>query len=101
MSKLNSSVKVPPGYNRSDLVAILSAIDNQVNALSEGRLSGAYNAQSVIPVATVLTPYAKGDFVRDTNASINGSAGAQYVRMGWICTSAPGGFTECRSLTGT
>lgn len=100
MSKLNSVVKVPPNYRRSDIVAILSSIDSQVNALSEGRLSATYNAQSVIPAGSA-TQYAKGDFVRDTNASVNGSAGAQYVRTGWICVSAPGGFVECRSLTGT
>ena len=101
MSKLNSVVKVPPGYRRSDIVSILSSIDAQVNALSEGRLSAIYNAQSTIPVATSANPYGRGDFVRDTNASVNGSAGAQYVRTGWICVSAPGGFVECRSLTGT
>lgn len=100
MSKLNSTVKVPSDYRRSDLVSILTAIDAQVNAISEGRVSGTYNAQSTIPTGSA-TPFAQGDFVRDPNASVNGSAGFRYIRTGWYCTSAPGGFSEARVLTGT
>lgn len=100
MSKLNSANRVPPQYSRSDLVNILTQIDSQVNNLSEGRVAAAYNAQSSIPSGSAVS-YARGDFVRDQNVSITGTVGSQYIRIGWYCTSAPGGFTEARVWTGT
>lgn len=102
MSKLNSAVKVPNEYRRSDLINILTQIDSQVNNLSEGRITASYNAGTISPNATAV-PSSVGDQVRNAAATVQGTVGAQYVITGWICTTAgtPGVWQPMRTLTGS
>lgn len=71
----------------------------QINAISEGRMAGAYNAQTAAPTTGT---YALGDFIRNSAPAQAGSASSQYVIFGWICTAAgtPGTWLQCRFLTG-
>ena len=72
----------------------------QVNLLSEGRMSAAYNAQTAAPTAGT---YALGDFVRNSNPSELGAGGSKYVIHGWQCVlgGTPGTWVQCRFLTGS
>lgn len=71
----------------------------QVNALSEGRLAGTYNAQTAAPTTGT---HAKGDQVRNSNPSEAGSAASKYVVIGFLCVvgGTPGTWVELRCLTG-
>lgn len=71
----------------------------QVNAMSEGRLTGAYNAQAAAPTTGA---YAQGDFIRNNAPAELGSAASKYVVTGWICVASgtPGTFVQARVLTG-
>lgn len=82
------------------LDAILRAIGQQVNQLSEGRMVARYNATTAAPTTG---PHARGDFVPNSEPSVLGVAGSQYVITGWLCTVSgePGTWVEQRSLTGT
>jgi hypothetical protein len=46
VSKLLLELRVPNEYKKSDLTDIIRAICQQVNTLSEGRISARYQAQS-------------------------------------------------------
>lgn len=72
---------------------------NQVNNLTEGRISAVTNAGTAAPTAG---RYAKGDFVRNSAPEELGSASSKYVITGWVCTAGgePGTWKQCRSLTG-
>lgn len=102
MSKLNSTNAVPPEYKRADIISILSKVDTQVNAISEGLISGTYNASTAIPSGSVA-PGTQGDKRWKSNLTVQGSAGAQYVNLGWACVASgvPGTWVEMRVLTGT
>ena len=95
MSKLSLADAVPAGYDKARLQDIIRALCNQVNPLSEGRLSARYNAQSTVPSGSAVS-YAPGDFVPDSNCTVtNGS-----VRLGWVCVApgTPGSFQEVQVL---
>ena len=81
------------------LVAELRTHALQINAISEGRLAGSYNAQTAAPTTGT---YAQGDFIRNSAPAELGSASSKYVIFGWVCTVAgtPGTFLQCRFLTG-
>lgn len=102
MSKLSSASRIPEQYRKSDLFSILTQSDAQINALSEGRISANYNAGTAAPTSS-LAPNAQGDKVWKTNVTVQGSAGVQYVTLGWVCVASgsPGTFVEMRVLTGT
>ena len=72
---------------------------NAVNSLAEGRLAGAYNAQTAAPTTGT---HAKGDQVRNSNPAEAGAVSSKYVVIGWICTvgGTPGTWLEMRTLTG-
>lgn len=72
---------------------------NQVNALSEGRMSAEYGALPSVPTSGL---YAQGDFVRNSEPSELGTAGSKYVIYGWLAVAGgtPGTFVQCRFLTG-
>lgn len=94
--KLNNSPRV--GIQDPNLQRELREHALQVNALSEGRLSGTYNAQSAVPTTGA---YAVGDFVRNSAPSELGSAASKYVVAGWLCLDdSPLTFVQCRFLTG-
>lgn len=71
----------------------------QVNALSEGRLAGTYNAQTAAPTTGT---WAKGDRIKNSAPAEAGSAASKYVILGWVCTvsGTPGTWLQCRALTG-
>lgn len=72
----------------------------QLNQLSEGRRVAHYNSVSATPVAQVEC--AVGDIIMNNSAVEAGTAGSQYVVIGYRCVSAgtPGDFVELRCLTG-
>lgn len=97
MSKLTLSQKVPFEYNQQTLSKMFKEIEQQVNMLSEGLISGKYTSRVAIPVAG---NYKRGDFISNSNTLELGSAGFKYVVAGWVCSTAPLTFKECRFLTG-
>ena len=74
-------------------------IAQQVNALSEGRLSATYNAYTAAPTTGT---WAKGDYIKNSNPAEAGVALSKYVVLGFVCTVAgtPGTWLQCRALTG-
>ena len=56
-------------------------IADQVNALSEGRVSGAYASRTSVPTTG---SWAQGDFVRNATPAEAGSAASKYVITGWL-----------------
>lgn len=106
MSKLILDLKVPAAYEKDRLTEIVRAISQQVNQLSEGRITARYQAQASVPTGSV-DAYTPGDIVWDSNATVRGSVAAglaaAYVRVGWInvAPGSPGTFVEMRVLTGT
>lgn len=95
--KLNTQPRV--GIKDPDLQRELREHAQQVNALSEGRLVGTYNAATAAPTAG---QFAQGDFVRNSAPVELGPALSRYVITGWLCTASgtPGTFVQVRSLTG-
>lgn len=95
--KLNNSPRV--GINNPDLQRELKDHAQQVNALSEGRIGGTYNAQTSAPTTG---SYAQGDFVKNSAPVEAGSPGSAYVVLGWINVAGgePGTFLPVRALTG-
>lgn len=95
--KLNTQPRV--GIKDPDLQRELREHAQQVNALSEGRLVGTYNAA---PSAPTAGQFAQGDFVRNSAPVELGAALSRYVVTGWLCVSSgtPGTFVQVRSLTG-
>lgn len=70
----------------------------QVNLMSEGRISAAYNAQSAAPTTG---QYAVGDFVRNSAPAELGTTPNKYIVYGWLCVDDdPLTFVQCRFLTG-
>lgn len=82
------------------LSRILPQIASQVNATSEGRIAGAYNALTAPPTTGL---YAQGDYIRNSAPQVLGSAGSRYVVRGWVCVAGgePGTWAQDRGLTGT
>lgn len=74
-------------------------VAQQVNALSEGRLSATYNAYTAAPTTGT---WAKGDYIKNSNPAEAGVALSKYVVLGFVCTVAgtPGTWLQCRALTG-
>ena len=106
MSKLVLDFKVPSEYRKDQVVDIVRMICNQVNDLSEGRITARYNAHTAAPSGSAMS-YLKGDMVWDSNPTVTGSVApgvaASYVRLGWVCVASgtPGTFQEVRTLTGS
>lgn len=109
MSKLVLDFQVPPNYDKNTITQIVRAICTQVNSLSEGKITASYSATSVAPSSTAQQ-YSVGDKIWDTQTTVTGASvapgnAAQYVRIGWVCTTAGTGatavFKEMRVLVGT
>jgi hypothetical protein len=77
------------------MVAELRAHALQINATSEGRIAGAYNAQTAAPTTGT---YAQGDFIRNSAPTELGSASSKYVIFGWLYDGSA--WLQCRFLTG-
>ncbi|KGH27015.1 hypothetical protein [Comamonas testosteroni] len=82
------------------LAQVLPDFAKQVNAVSEGRLSGSYNALTSPPTTG---KHQAGDYIKNSAPEVLGTAGAQYVLKGWICVAGgePGTWAEDRGMTGT
>lgn len=95
--KLNVTPRIP----KADPALIRELKDHaqQVNALSEGRMVGTYNALTAAPAAGQFN---QGDFVRNLTPTELGSPGSKYVVHGWQCVvgGTPGTFVPMRFLTG-
>jgi len=99
--KLNSTPKVPHQYERSRFIDILLGIESQVNALAEGRLQGRHYTGTETPASSAMAA-AVSDIVWNSNLTVQGTVGAQYVIVGWGCTApgTPGVWRDLRFLTG-
>lgn len=94
--KLNITPLVP---GDPALIRELKNHAQQVNAVSEGRLAGTYNAQ---PAAPTTGGYAVGDVVRNSAPAELGSSPNKYVVYGWMCLDdSPLTFVQMRFLTGS
>lgn len=74
-------------------------IANQVNLLSEGRMSANYAALTAAPTTGT---WAQGDEVRNSEPTELGTGGSKYTVRGWVCVAGgtPGTWLEQRNLTG-
>jgi hypothetical protein len=84
-----------PGLRLEVMRAWRPLID-QLNGLSEGKITATSNAYTTFPTTGTHT---QGDFVKN---SAPGAALSRYVILGWVCTASgsPGTWLECRVLTG-
>lgn len=89
-----------PSVIRALASQVLPQFAVQINAVSEGRISGRYNAMDAHP-ATGL--WQQGDYIPNKSPVVLGTAGSQYVLKGWICVAGgePGTWAEDRGVTGT
>ena len=97
MSKINITNFATAEFNRKSLFDAFSAIQSQLNNLSDGKVKAKTNAASTVPTTGT---YNVGDFVPNNNPSELGIATAKYVLTGWIVIASPNTFRECRVLTG-
>lgn len=85
------------------LTDLFRAHAQQVNDLTEGRISAVTNAASAVPTTGT---WQQGDFVRNLAPSEAGTAGSKYVVTGWLrLTSGSNNvlntdWVATRSLTG-
>lgn len=95
--RVNTSPRV--GVKDPDLQRELREHAQQVNALSEGRIGGHYNAATAAPTTGM---YQQGDFVRNLTPTELGTTPNKYVIFGWLAVAggSPGTFVQCRFLTG-
>lgn len=91
--------RVPYQYAAQAFTRIVEEIEKQVNAVSEGRIAGTYNAYTSAPTTGT---WVQGDFIRNLAPTETGSASSKYVVLGWVCTvsGTPGTWLQCRVLTG-
>lgn len=94
MSKLNTSPRA--ALNDPILQRELREHALQVNQVSEGRIAGAYNAQTAAPTTA---DHAPGDFVRNKAPVELGTSPNKYVVAGWRFVVG-GYWVQCRELTG-
>lgn len=101
MSRLSNDARLPQGDDMGGLkrriYELVRDIVNQLNGLSEARISACTNAAPAAPVTGVFAP---GDFVRNSAPEELGAAGSKYVIEGWVCVAAPTTFVQKRFLTG-
>jgi len=80
---------------------VVRRTNEQVNALTEGRLAAEHTA---LPEPPTNGPYAVGDIVPNlARGAVLGDEGSQYLLLGWMCTAAtePPEWAEMRVSTGT
>jgi len=82
-----------------DLLRVLRDIANQLNGLSEGRITNSYTALTAAPTTGTWN---KGDRILNSAPSELGTSGSKYTIEGWVCTvsGTPGTWVQRRSLTG-
>lgn len=92
--KIQYQNKVP-----ADLLDIFRDVAQQLDAVSEGRITASHNARTSAPT---VGAWKRGDFVRNSEPSELGSVSSKYLIFGWSCVASgePGTWKECRFLTG-
>lgn len=87
----------------SAVVKYLKLVQQQVNRLSDGSISGCSTASTSPPAANSTSIYAQGDYIRNSAPTVLGPSGSEYVVKGWICVAGgiPGTWVQDRSYTGT
>jgi hypothetical protein len=100
MSKLALKDRVPRSYDSQVFADLFSRIEMQVNQLAEGSIYGRHASATAAPT---LGNYVKSDIVWNSDTSVLGTAGGQYVILGWVCyvSGNPGTWAEMRAVTGT
>lgn len=94
MSKLALANRVPRSYDAASIQEIVRQLEQQLNALAEGRIVARHGAVASVPSAGA---FARSDITWDTTATVSNGT----VRLGWVNTAAgsPGTHTEMRVLT--
>lgn len=100
--RINTDARLPqnddPKALKQRLYEIHRDVATQLNATSEGALTGATNAATAAPTTGV---YAVGDIVRNSAPSELGAVASKYVVYGFLCVNtAPLTFVQLRFLTG-
>lgn len=82
--KLNIAERLPLEYNRDFLIALFRQLENQVNALAEGRITARHFTATSAPTTGT---FQVGDIVWNTTPAASGT-------IGWVCVTAgsPGTF---------
>lgn len=86
-----------------DLIKTLTkqwrSLAEQLNGISEGRITNNTNAHTTYPTTGDHT---QGDEVKNSNPTELGGAGSKYVIVGWKCVASgsPGTWVQMRTLTG-
>lgn len=72
----------------------------KVNAVASGTFSGYDGASTAAPTTGT---WAQGDFVKNSNPTVQGAAASQYTVLGFLCVAGgtPGTWVQFRGLTGT
>jgi hypothetical protein len=83
----------------TELIRLLRDIAQQLNGITEGRISQHHAALTAAPTTG---SWAQGDFVRNSTPAESGTGGMKYIIYGWECVTAgtPGTWVEVRTLTG-
>ena len=82
MSKLYLSNRVKQDYDKTTLTQLFLSIQNQLNALSEGRVSARYQSSSTIPTTSSYPNAVAGDIVWNLGVSSGGYVGWVYLTSG-------------------
>lgn len=88
MSKLVLEAMVPRHYDPQNFSEIIRSICNQTNSLSEGALSGRYQAQVSMPssVAAAVGDVCWNSNPTVVNGTVTGTLVGNYIVEKWICT---------------
>lgn len=106
MSKLNELPTLPANVTQEvrvlypALTKFMRETAQKVNQVSSGVYAG-FDGQGT--AAPTTGTWAQGDFVRNSNPTVQGGGGSQYVVLGFICVAGgtPGTWAQFRGLTGT
>lgn len=91
---------LPQQYDYGLFAEMIRNIEDAINKAFEGRINQRYSA-SAAPTGTTVA-WQVGDIVYNTIPTESGTAGSQYLIIGWLCVAAgaPGTWREMRVLTG-
>ena len=101
--KLNELPKItdPKGPTfLQEITDIFRKTAQKVNQIASGSYAG-FDGQGT--AAPTTGTWAQGDFVKNSNPTVLGGGGSQYVIQGWTCVAGgtPGTWAQARTLTGT
>lgn len=96
--KLSLANRIPRDYNAATFQEIVRFLEEQSNLHAEGKLRARHGAMTAAPT---IGNWEKGDFVWNSSPSATSDAQADYVVIGWMCTTSgtPGTWTQIRGLS--